>query len=241
MPFDPNTPLHDLGLALQRERLIRVRLGKFSANLTPEVLMNVKKLNLSAITLAVFVGMASAAVAQVPVHLSGLINDYTPSTVSGGPWTIHGQWSIDLQGASGTGNFAAELTMSDFGSTNGVPDPAKPGNSPHTHHIQLTNVTVYTDPQTLASCPADKPATVHRLMISGAVSLITANGNDAPFETAHTAPTSVLTVCVSGGDVLSDPTYAIPYSNVTLQFSPESKAVSHFGSQPIHGVVSATK
>ena len=207
--------------------------------------MNIRRFKSSASVLAVFiVTLSTYALAQggPPVHLSGLINDYTPSTVSGGPWTIHGEWSLNLQGSSGTANFAADMTMSDRASTDGKLDATKPGNSPHTHHIRLTDAIVRTDPASLSECPADKPATTHRLMISGTVSLITANGSDAPFEPpAPTAPTSVLTVCVSGGNVQTDPLYSIPYSNVTLQFSASSPAVTHFGSQPIHGVVSALK
>ena len=31
-----------------------------------------------------------------PVHFSGLIHDYSPSTVSGGPYEIRGAWSLDV-------------------------------------------------------------------------------------------------------------------------------------------------
>jgi hypothetical protein len=31
-----------------------------------------------------------------PVHFSGVINDYSPSTVSGGPYEIRGAWSLDV-------------------------------------------------------------------------------------------------------------------------------------------------
>ncbi len=41
---------------------------------------------------------ATSAVAQnqTPAHLHGLINDYSPSTVKGGPWEMHGTWSMDF-------------------------------------------------------------------------------------------------------------------------------------------------
>ena len=71
------------------------------------------------------VGFCAAAIAFVGfvqaqdlrrVTFSGTINDYSPSTVSGGPWEIRGEWSLDV---SGTANFSADLTMetSDYGIT----------------------------------------------------------------------------------------------------------------------------
>ena len=33
---------------------------------------------------------------RLPAHFSGLIDDYTPSTVKGGPYEMHGSWSLDL-------------------------------------------------------------------------------------------------------------------------------------------------
>ena len=65
--------------------------------------------------------------------------------------------------------------------------------------------------------------------MNGTVSLMTGNGSNAPFET--TPPSSTLQVCVTGGT-------EIAYSNVTLVFGgPPTTAVSHFGTQAIHGVV----
>ena len=50
------------------------------------------------------------------VHLSGAINDFSPSTVPGGPYAIRGDWSQDSQ-RDGTANFSADLNMetSDYG------------------------------------------------------------------------------------------------------------------------------
>ena len=42
------------------------------------------------------------------VKFSGTINDYSPSTVSGGPWEIRGEWSLDVLG---TASFSAAFTM----------------------------------------------------------------------------------------------------------------------------------
>src|ERR1700758_1853989 len=41
------------------------------------------------------------------VHLSGLINDYTPVTGVSGPWGIRGEWSLNLRGDSGNATFSA--------------------------------------------------------------------------------------------------------------------------------------
>lgn len=171
-----------------------------------------------------------------PVHFSGLINDYSPSTVKGGPWEMHGQWTLDLRpdwrAESGfVGDFSADMTMSDYGTTDGVPDATKGGQSPHTHHIKLTDKVVIGN---MVGCPAVSPATLTGFQISGTVSLITGNGSNALFETDP--PTSMLQVCITGGD---DVQYSVKNSNITLVFN--GPATSHFGTQPIHGVVRTAK
>jgi len=156
--------------------------------------------------------------------LSGLLNDYSPSDVKGGPWEMHGQWSLDLQRWWGVADFSADMTMSDYGTTeSGAIDATKGGQSPHTHHIKLTNATVIWN---MDGCPTFSPATTMGFQFSGTVSLITGNGGPAPFETDP--PSSTLQVCVTGGT-------DVPYSNVTLVFG--GPATTHFGSQAIHGVV----
>ena len=171
----------------------------------------------------------AAALAQVlpAVNFTGLINDYSPSTVSGGPWEMHGQWSLDFgrewRAESVTADFSADMTMSDYGSTAGVLDATKGGQSAHTHHIKLTNATVIWN---MDGCPTFSPATTMGFQFSGTVSLITGNGGPAPFET--NPPSSTLQVCVTGGS-------EVPYSNVTLVFG--GPATKHFGPQAIHGVV----
>lgn len=164
-----------------------------------------------------------------PVHFSGLINDYSPANVKGGPWEMHGQWTLDLHRESGTADFSADLTMSGYGKTaaNAV-DPTQAGVNPHTHHIALTNVKVTWD---MTGCPAYlPPATKTGFQISDTVSLLTGNGSIAPFETDP--PSSTLQVCVTGGD---DVPYSVPNSNITLTFG--GPATTHFGAQAIHGVV----
>ena len=183
--------------------------------------------------LALGVVSGSAAIAQTPltVHFSGVINDYVPlnPTVKGSPWEMHGQWTLDLNRMTNTANFAADLTMSGYGKTSsGAPDPAQPGQSAHTHHIRLTNATVIWNPD---DCPSFSPPTYGGFEIKDTVSLLTGNGSNAPFESQP--PSSVLQVCVTGGEN----GYSITYSNIALVFQRGSPALAHFGGQTIHGVV----
>jgi hypothetical protein len=164
-------------------------------------------------------------------HFSGLINDFSPSSVKGGPWVMNGAWSLDLHPERGTADFYAALTMSDYVITAGVVDPTQPGQNGHTHHIRLTNATVTWD---MTGCPTLSPATVEGFQVNGTVSLITGNGAIAPFET--NPPSSTLQICVTGANPSE---YTIPNSNITLVFG--GPAVNHFGSQAIHGVVRSTK
>lgn len=160
------------------------------------------------------------------VHFKGSISDYTPSTVSGGPYQLGGRWSVDVQ-RTGEGAFSADLTMetSDYGiSDSTAVDPANPGTrSPHTHHISLTNAVVSYDPSV---CPSNSPPTTGSAVVLTGTATISANGGPAPF--AANGP-SGLQACVMGGTETN-------FSNLTLVFT--GAATGHFGSQPIHGVVS---
>jgi hypothetical protein len=141
---------------------------------------------------------------------------------------MHGQWTLNLhrewRGEGTTSaDFSADMTMSDYGTTAGVVDATKGGQSAHTHHIKLTNATITED---MGGCPTVSPATTTGFQINGTVSLITGNGSNAPFET--NPPSSTLQVCITGGDEVSN-------SNITLVFG--GPATTHFGPQAIHGVV----
>jgi len=169
-------------------------------------------------------GTCALAQERSSVHFSGLINDYSPASVKGEPWEIHGQWSMELHREWDTADFAADMTMSDYGKTSeGAVDPTQGGQAPHTHHIRLTNVTVTWD---MIGCPTVSPATTTGFQVNGTASLLTGNGGPAPFETVP--PSSTLQVCVTGGT-------EVPYSNVSLVFG--APATTHFGPQAIHGVV----
>lgn len=172
-----------------------------------------------------------------PLHLTGLLNDYVPlnATISGSPWEIHGQWSMDIHPFQGTADFAADITMSGFGRTSSTAtppnavDPTQPLVNPHTHHIRVRNAKIIwniSDP----ACPTySAPVPTMGFQFTQGVSLMTGNGLIAPFET--NPPTSTLHVCVQGGD---NAPYYQPDSNITLQFA--GPAVKHFGTQAIHGV-----
>jgi hypothetical protein len=196
-------------------------------------------LRLSSLLLLVS-GTSALADERGPTHFSGVINDYTLSNVAGGPYEMHGQWSMDLHQQWGTtdftADFSADMTMAAI-TTALVTDATPPnatvsvhaqtGVGPHTHHIKLTNIMVTPG---ISGCPNYKtnPSTTG-FQVNGTVSLMTGNGTNAPFET--TPPSSTLQVCVTGGT-------EIAYSNVTLVFGgPPTTAVSHFGTQAIHGVV----
>jgi len=166
-----------------------------------------------------------------PIHLSGLINDYSPlnATVKGSPWEMHGQWTLDVHEESGTADFEADMTMSGFGKTaSGGVDPTQPLQIPHTHHIRLTRAKITWD---MTGCPEYlPPATKMGFQFAATVSLLTGNGTIAPFESDP--PVSTLQVCVTGGE---EGRYSVTNSNITLVFG--GPAATHFGSQAIHGVV----
>jgi hypothetical protein len=166
-----------------------------------------------------------------PVHFSGLINDYSPlsANVKGSPWEMHGQWSMELRPDRETADFSADMTMSGYGRTaEGAVDPTQPLVNPHTHHIRLTNIKISWD---MIGCPTyATPSPTSGFQINGTVSLLTGNGNNAPFET--TPPSSSLQVCVTG---VNNAPYSVPNANITLVFT--GAATTHFGPQAIHGVV----
>jgi hypothetical protein len=190
-----------------------------------------QKLRYSTGLLGIATAVAAMALVRVqaqdlrPVHFSGVINDYSPSTSPGGPYEIRGDWSLDVI-RGGTANFSADLNMetSDYGITGATQvDPTNPATrSPHTHHISMTNAAVSYD---TSVCPANSPATtVSGLVVTGTAPT-TANGGPAPFDPKNI---STLQVCIMGGP-------EVEFSNVTLVYT--GPATGHFGPQPIHGVV----
>jgi hypothetical protein len=159
------------------------------------------------------------------VKLKGIINDYSPSTVAGGPYEIRGEWSVDVQ-RTGTANFTADLNMetSDYGITSATAvDPANPATrGAHTHHVTMTNATVTYDSST---CPVFSPPTTGPGIVLNGTAVTTGNGGPATFEAKGP---STMQVCITGGTEAN-------YSNLTLVYT--GPATTHFGPQAIHGVV----
>jgi len=182
----------------------------------------------------------AAGPSRLPAHFSGLLNDYTPPapTVTGGPYEMHGKWSLQLAEERGTATFSAEMSMetADFANSDVNHDPTKLG--PHTHHISVTDGVIHNDPTDpinwKAACPAFKPAVAGGFVVTG-TAYVTGNGGNPPFGN----PSSV-TICILGGMQNPSVTGAqafVEFSNFTLTFGTGSLASSHFGTQAINGVV----
>ena len=182
----------------------------------------------------------AAEQAPLPVTFSGLLNDYTPPapSVTGGPYEMHGRWSLHLNNEQGTATFSAEMTMetADFANTDPNHDPTKLG--PHTHHITVTDGMIHSDAtgptnwKTL--CPTFKPAVSGGFVVTG-TAFVTGNGGNPPFGNP-----SPVTICILGG--AQNPAIAgaqayVEFSNFTLAFGAGSRASGHFGAQAINGVV----
>ena len=171
--------------------------------------------------------LGTGALAQGPVHFAGSIHDYTASTVSGGPWELHGAWILDVHGESSKADFSIDMTMSNFGTP---ANPATPGQTPHVHHVVLKGATIQWNMNNCPSFPSPTNNT-EGFQFTGTVSLITGNGQPAPFDTVP--PQSPLTVCITG---VTGEAGSVTFSNITLAFG--SPATKHFGvGTVIHGVV----
>ena len=181
----------------------------------------ISNFSLGAIRIIVTIVLAAGigATAQPPerTEYRGVINDYTPASVSG-PWEVRGSWSLRVKGDSGTADFSAALTMerSDAGimqSGNGnLNDPMQ--RKAHTHHITLVDG---------ATTPILNNPNGFR--VTGAAT-ITANGDFPP----PFGPNASLQIDITGGNT-------VEFSNITVTFIGDGP-VGHFGANPLHGVVS---
>ncbi len=206
---------------MKQKEWMRVKLGKAAPALGIPVLV--------AIGIGAHAGAVAGAPARLPAHFGGLLSDYTPllingSPLKGAPYEMHGNWTLDLNRARTQAAFSAEIAMETSEVVN--PDPNfDPGQlSPHTHHISVTDGVVHdgpTDWQTM--CPAVSSVTGGFAVTGSAY--VTVNGANAPFGNP-----SPVTICILGASG------TVEFSNVTLTIG--SPANGHFGSQPIHGVVS---
>lgn len=197
-----------------------------------------------AVVCAALVQNPSAAAAQdLPtVHFSGVISDYPVSTTSSGattgPWEVSGPWSLNLQGQSGTANFSAALTM-EFSDLSAGAGAATNARHQHTHHITMNGGVVIQNPPQGTSpgdCPSNAAGThpyTSRLEVTGMADV--AGNGGSPFGAGVLVPVQV---CIDGS-------IDVQFSNITLVFTnlsdgSPSPATLHFGSQPVHGVVSGT-
>ncbi|MEI9974884.1 MAG: hypothetical protein WDO73_24225 [Ignavibacteriota bacterium] len=159
------------------------------------------------------------------VRFAGVLHDYSPSTVAGGPYEMRGDWTLEV-GRTGTANFSADLAMetSDYGITGATQvDPANPATrGAHTHHISVVNATVTYD---MSVCPVNNPPTTAAGLVVTGTATTTGNGSPAPFESKGA---STVQVCITGGS-------SVNFSNMTLVYT--GPATSHFGPQAIHGVI----
>ena len=174
---------------------------------------------------------------QLPMHFSGVLSDYTPSSVngtpiSGAPYEMHGNWTLDLNPARSKAAFSAAFAMETSEAVNTDPnfDPGKLG--PHTHHISLTNGVIHAGPMDWKTmCPAVS-AVSGGFVVTGSA-YVTANGANPPFGNP-----SPVTICILGvpGTLVPGAAY-VRLANFTLTIG--SPASAHFGPQAIHGVVSS--
>lgn len=193
--------------------------------------------------LAMGVGAQSSALAggwpQTPTRYSGLLNDYTPTVdsstlkpISGSPYEMHGRWTLDLNAQRSKATFSAAVSMetSEVANASSVFDPAALG--AHTHHLSVANGVVHAGSMDWqAMCTAKfKPAVAGGFVVTGSA-YVTGNGVNAPFGNP-----SPVTICILGGtNTLVPGTAYVEFSNLTLAFG--APASSHFGTLPIHGVV----
>lgn len=173
---------------------------------------------------------------SLPTHFGGLLNDYTPASVNGvaikgGPYEMHGSWTLDLDQEESLASFSAAITMETVDFLNASPtfDPGTLG--AHTHHIAVSNGMVHDGPTDwMTMCPTFSPAVKGGFAVTG-TAYVTGNGGNAPFGNP-----SPVTICILGGtnpNVLGSA--YVQFSNFTLTFG--SPASTHFGPQAIHGVV----
>jgi len=160
-----------------------------------------------------------------PVHFAGLVNDYTPSNVTGGPYEMRGIWSLDIFHNYADFTVTMNMETSDYGVTTGVVTPTlPPTRGAHTHTISLTHASLSTD---TSHCPVYNPATTGPvIVVTGQPQIITGNGGPAPFQLKGN---STLWVCLAGG-------VDIPFSNLAFTFT-DGPATGHFGTYAIHGAV----
>lgn len=178
--------------------------------------------------LVLAVAIGTLAQDGTPTRFSGVINDYSP--ISGGTtaWELHGPWSLTLNKETGTAHFSSSLTMGLSVLGQSTTNVQAVNLAQHTHDITMDGTVTY-NPTDCPPAASTTPPYVARIEINSTASVF-ANGSIAPF-----GQFSQLQVCIAGGT--DEPN--LPFSNITLVF--QKPAATHFGPQPIHGVVRKVK
>jgi hypothetical protein len=166
-----------------------------------------------------------------PVRFSGVINDYSPVSGNTTAWELHGPWSLAVDKETGKAHFSLSLTMalSVLGQTSTTLQDITLAQ--HSHNITMDGTVTYNP----TDCPGNAATTLPltaRIELKNTASVF-ANGDVPPF-----GQFSGLQVCIAGGVEESNEPY-VTFSNITLVFA--NGAATHFGSQPIHGVVTKVK
>lgn len=185
------------------------------------------------ILLGCVAGSAALAQRPGPDHFTGVINDYPVSLSSSGVtvWELRGPWSLDLHGDSGRADFSAALTMeySDI-YLGSVAAATSDSRHQHTHTITMKDATTM---ESTGDCPSGitpYPTYTWLFEVTGMAD-VTGNGG-SPF--GGPVP---LQVCIGGCPDLHDITMVFK----NLPDDAPSPATSHFGIQPIHGVISGVR
>jgi hypothetical protein len=144
------------------------------------------------------------------------MNAYTLPTTTTGPYEVRGPWSLTLRRDGRKADFSAALNMvlSDgWVLTKGAMNFDPTARGAHTHHITLAD--------------ADVTEIANGFRVTGPAQ-VTLNGGPAP---PTVAPSPVVIEITGGSDV--------EFSNITLTF--EAPGSSHFGPDPLPGVVRSVK
>jgi hypothetical protein len=164
------------------------------------------------LTMAGAMGADAFGQEQPQQRASGTFNDHVWVEVGtgAGAWQVTGEWTAQVRGDSGKGEFVASLlgVRSDLWVLQTNADPANPAlRTPHTHHVGLLDANV--------------EVIANGVRLTGPA-IITTNGAVAPFSG------SPVQVDITGGSL-------IRFSNIKLTFL--GAAIEHFGPQPYDGVV----
>jgi len=140
--------------------------------------MRSKTLFRTAILAILVMASSGHPLAQSPLQTKyeGTITDYVQAL--GTTWLVSGDWSLELEGQSGTGEFKASLSMF---------DTANPAAVAHTHHVTLSRG------ELVVSDDWSAPGT--RFTVSGE-GLVTGNGGPS-------YPGAPVSVAITGGDAVT--------------------------------------